>query len=198
VSEASGYLALRTLTHATSTRARAYDVKQLLRFVLYEGLNCGITCLIAGGWPSLEKMLGWFALALVCIGTPAPIAAQAQPPTDIELKALGEAAGELEVCSGPRHCGRSLLGLPACRIGPWPRHSLIEASRPPGAAPGARCKSPACANGLAFERGNGPPRRHDLLRLLPHPARKPHAAEDPRHHAHPRPSRRHDRRSGRL
>jgi hypothetical protein len=42
------------------------------------------------------------------------------------------------------------------------------------------------------------PRRHDLLRLLPHPARKLHNAHDPRHHAHPRPSRRHDRCPGRL
>jgi hypothetical protein len=42
------------------------------------------------------------------------------------------------------------------------------------------------------------PRRHDLLRLLSHPARKPHNAQDPRHHAQPRPSRRHDRRPGRL
>jgi len=41
-------------------------------------------------------------------------------------------------------------------------------------------------------------RRHHLLRLLPHPACKPHNAQDPRHHAHPRPSRRHDRRPGRL
>jgi hypothetical protein len=37
----------------------------------------------------------------VAIGALAPIAAQAQPkpPTDVELKALGETAGELEVCS---------------------------------------------------------------------------------------------------
>jgi hypothetical protein len=28
------------------------------------------------------------------------------------------------------------------------RHSMVEASRPPRAAPGARCKSSACANGL--------------------------------------------------
>jgi hypothetical protein len=45
------------------------------------------------------RVLGWFVLALVCIGAPAPIAAQTQPPTDVELKALGETAGELEVCS---------------------------------------------------------------------------------------------------
>jgi hypothetical protein len=36
-------------------------------------------------------------------------------------------------------------------------HSMVEASTPPRAAPGARCKASACANGLAFERGNGPP-----------------------------------------
>jgi hypothetical protein len=56
---------------------------------------------------SLDKVLGWFSwiwvvLALrACIAVLAPIAAEAQPksPTDVELKALGETAGEMEVCS---------------------------------------------------------------------------------------------------
>src|SRR5262249_11382059 len=42
----------------------------------------------------------WVVLALlICIGALAPIVAQAQPPTDAQRKALGETAGELEVCS---------------------------------------------------------------------------------------------------
>jgi hypothetical protein len=58
--------------------------------------------------------------------------------------------------------------------------------------------APATVNSSVRTREYLTTERHDLLRLLPHPARKPHNAQDPRHHAHPRPSRRHDRRPGRL
>jgi hypothetical protein len=55
----SGYLALRTLTHATSTRARAYDVRHIMfGTLLHEYLNVANN-LFASSWDNLRPIISF-------------------------------------------------------------------------------------------------------------------------------------------